>query len=523
MLRAYIAAAILSGGASASSGVFISSLSYTNGSSGVNTTTSGILPCDALIEAGLGDRLLFATDPGYEPEVESWYSENSRQRPYCFVLPRNREEVATTLTTLVGVDNGAGDWHIAVRSGGHSSIGSNNIDNGVTIDLSLMNSSSYDPQTNIACIEPGGRWRDVYADLDKQGAVVTGGRDGDVGVGGFLIGGGNSFFSGRMGFGCDSVVNFEVVLANGTIVNANSTSNADLWKALKGGTSNFGIVTRYDMEALPARDLYYDLRYLSYNYSEAAIEAVAEFADQDQSLHDNALVTFFTYNASMSSEISIGEIYVNTQGHSNVTTSFDKVKNLPAMLNVSVSQSMAKAAAGSQVPGGTRDIGTTLTFYNDPRILRRCNELHEQFIETLKHSIDPTKFVTMVFFQPIPSYMGKVAEERGGNMLGFKNSVQHNAILWTFGVAIQPDQGDEAFAIARAELKALTAQVKEYARSVQGDIDFVYLNYADASQDPLGSYGADNIQHIRDVAAKYDPNEVFQKRIPGGFKISRVK
>lgn len=94
-----------------------------------------------------------------------------------------------------------------MRSGGHSSTGSSSTVNGVTIDLSYLNTTSYNDETNIASIGPGGRWQTVYADLVKYGITVAGGRDGDVGVGGFLLGGGNSYYSGRTGFGCDSVVN----------------------------------------------------------------------------------------------------------------------------------------------------------------------------------------------------------------------------------------------------------------------------------------------------------------------------
>lgn len=44
------------------------------------------------------------------------------------------------------------------------------------------------------------------------------------------------------------MTNYEVVLSNGNIVNANATENSDLWRALRGGGNNFGIVTRYDLK-----------------------------------------------------------------------------------------------------------------------------------------------------------------------------------------------------------------------------------------------------------------------------------
>ena len=232
---------------------------------------------------------------------------------------------------------------------------SNNIADGVTIDLSIMNSSSYDQGTNTARVEPGARWENVYGTLQEQGVTVVGGRDGDVGVGGFLLGGGLSFFTPKLGFGCDSVVNFEVVLANGSIINANETANPDLWKALKGGSSNFGIVTRFDLEAIPSKELHYDLRFLAATYSNIVVDTVVEFANHDESLGDNALVTFLTHDMSISQDRpTIGVIHVNTAGDNNELTSFDRLKGLPSLVNVTMMQTMAQAAASSKLDAGTR-------------------------------------------------------------------------------------------------------------------------------------------------------------------------
>jgi len=60
--------------------------------------------------------------------------------------------------------------------------------------------------------------------------------------------GGISFFSPEKGFACDHNLNMEVVLANGSIANASAHENPDLFRALKGGSNNFGIVTRFDLQ-----------------------------------------------------------------------------------------------------------------------------------------------------------------------------------------------------------------------------------------------------------------------------------
>lgn len=57
---------------------------------------------------------------------------------------------------------------------------------------------------------------------------------------------------------------------------------------------------------------------------------------------------------------------------------------------------------------------------------------------------------------------------------------------------------------------------------INADNEFVYLNYADVTQDPLKSYGEENVKYMQSVANTYDPYSVFQYQVPGGFKISNV-
>lgn len=41
-------------------------------------------------------------------------------------------------------------------------------------------------------------------------------------------------------------------------------------------------------------------------------------------------------------------------------------------------------------------------------------------------------------------------------------------------------------------------------------------------QNPLRSFGQENVAKMAAAAAKHDPDGIFQIRVPGGFKISRV-
>ncbi|KAJ9634483.1 hypothetical protein H2204_006308 [Knufia peltigerae] len=495
-----------------------------NASVGVMGTT-GYPPCDALISAGLGDRVLLATSDAYETRVQSYWHANGRIHPYCFVEPYSAEEVSTAVKALASAGQGAGDWHIAVKSGGHHLPATNNIVDGVTIDLGMMNSSRYIADKGIAQVGPGAKWKNVYANLLKNGNVmVTGGRDGDVGVGGFLLGGGNSYYSGRNGFGSNAVVGYEVVLANGTIVEATVDQYPDLWKSLKGGLLNYGIVTRFDLQTMPAVDLAYGLNVLTYNYSSQVSDALVDFTNNmEQRPDDHMFILYTDETSSGDGSMMILPIYVNTKGDLN-TTSFDEITKIPSVVSSWERMSLAAAANASQVAGGTKNVQRTLTLYNDAAILREATRLHTQLVATLDEKVGSENYSTQVVFQPLPAYLSTLGLRNGtmSNVLGLER-IGSNAILWTAAVAIT-NGDDGALAVAGTELSALLTQLEKFTSpdGKPSTAEWVYSNYADMSQDPLTSYGPENVAFMKEMAAKYDPEGFWQKRVPGGFKLSRV-
>jgi hypothetical protein len=94
---------------------------------------------------------------------------------------------------------------------------------------------------------------EIYKAAHEKGRVVVGGEGETVGVmGGYILGGGHSPLTGLYGTGADNVLSFEVVTAAGEFVVANSTSNTDLFWALRGGGgSTFGVATSVTVKAHP--------------------------------------------------------------------------------------------------------------------------------------------------------------------------------------------------------------------------------------------------------------------------------
>ncbi|TFK32570.1 hypothetical protein BDQ12DRAFT_707610 [Crucibulum laeve] len=94
---------------------------------------------------------------------------------------------------------------------------------------------------------------ELYAAARDQHVVVIGGEGVTVGWGGgYITGGGHSPLSSIHGMAADHVLSFEVVTADGRLVTADSTQNADLFWALRGGGgSTFGVLVSITVKAFP--------------------------------------------------------------------------------------------------------------------------------------------------------------------------------------------------------------------------------------------------------------------------------
>lgn len=254
--------------------------------------------------------MLYPDSTEYKQRTESYWSVAAQLTPWCIVQPSNAQEVSTALLTLL---NGP-QCGIAVRSGGHTTFaGANNIAEGATIDLGNMNSTTYHPENSTASIQPGSCWLQVYQTLDPLGVTVPGGRAGTVGVAGLILGGGNSFYSAKKGMVCDNVVGYEMVTATGDIIYVTKDTYPDLFKALKGGGSNFGIVTRFDMTAFKAPKLWGGAVTYNKTAGPELLSSTVDFVDNVENDQASSSIIFWTYQPSLRDTIVVAA-YENTDG-----------------------------------------------------------------------------------------------------------------------------------------------------------------------------------------------------------------
>ncbi len=134
------------------------------------------------------------------------------------------------------------DWWITCRSGGHSTAGYS-VNSGMVIDVSEMKCVIVDPALKQARVGSGAQFHELDSVLNTYRLHVPGGGCPDVGIAGYMQGGGYGFTSREFGMNCDSVLEATLMLYDGRIVVANSSQNQDLFWAIRGGTGdNFGVL-----------------------------------------------------------------------------------------------------------------------------------------------------------------------------------------------------------------------------------------------------------------------------------------
>jgi FAD/FMN-containing dehydrogenase len=155
---------------------------------------------------------------------------------------------------------------LVVKGGGHSYQGTSNAPDSLLIWTRPMQGvvlhdafvgagceGRAEPQPAVS-IEAGAIWGRVYQEvMVKAGRYVQGGGCLTVGVAGFVGGGGFGAFSKAFGAAAANLIEAEVVTADGAVRLANACANPDLFWALKGGGSGFGVTTRVTLRthALP--------------------------------------------------------------------------------------------------------------------------------------------------------------------------------------------------------------------------------------------------------------------------------
>ncbi|HEY6421920.1 MAG TPA: FAD-binding oxidoreductase [Pseudonocardiaceae bacterium] len=217
------------------------------------TTTSGQAPAaiDFPALAGkLSGPLITPDEPGYDLARRSFNPLFDNRMPAAVAQCRRVEDVQACVSAAAAARS-----PIAARSGGHSYAGYSTPDNALIVDLSGMSTVQVNAD-GTAVIGAGARLIDVYTALAGAGRCLPAGSCPSVGIAGLTLGGGIGMLSRKYGLTCDRLVSARVVTADGTARTVSASAEPDLFWALRGGGGgNFGIVTSFTFDTVPAPQL----------------------------------------------------------------------------------------------------------------------------------------------------------------------------------------------------------------------------------------------------------------------------
>ncbi|TGZ79970.1 FAD-binding domain-containing protein [Ascodesmis nigricans] len=487
----------------------------------------------AALEILHSKKLMYPRDTQYNVTNENYFDVASVKRPACIFLPESAKDVSDAIRILRITKT-----KFALKSGGHMPGEFTNIDGGVLIATERLNTLKWAENDSVLQVGPGIRWGPVFDEAATKGKVVIGGRLKVVGVAGLLVGGGISYVAGEYGFSCDNIKGFEVVLADGTITYASETRNKDLYKALRGGTSNFGIVTRFDMDTYDLPIGYSNIGMVVFNpapgvdFKPAFMDALADFVVTG-SAADVKSGAIITVTRVPSRGMSLGMMSLwRSEPVANATTDtpdvFKKLVTIPGQHSANnLPLNVVANTFGSQESQG--DGGIQLHLHNtfrtgsyiaDKDLILEIEQIHEEEFATIA---DVAGLSATITFQPITQNNIRVgASKRGGNVMGLENRLKagdDRHFMWT-----------EQF--AGWALDADTARVDQVQKNIYNRAkaaaqkrglwdDFIYLNDAatDQAKDVFPAFGEKNHMFLKSTKQKYDPTGVFTNLMPGGFKI----
>ncbi|KAF9075479.1 hypothetical protein BDP27DRAFT_1212193 [Rhodocollybia butyracea] len=434
------------------------------------------------LQSSLGSVIVQTTSgPDYTLGANSaWSSFNTEPnfQPTCIVFANSTEHVQVAMKAIY-----KNQANYAVQAGGHSGMpGWNNVQDGVLISFKNMNVTTYNATTDTITMQPGIKWGNASGILEPFGVSPVGGRYADVGTG-LLLGGGLSFLSPAFGYACDTFVSLDVVLVNGTLVTATVDNEyADLFKALKGGASRFGIYPNSSSIAL--------------------LEAISEFAFNASDTNGvTALAWQTTPNATTGGINIVAEaffFYNGTEEMFNKTfASFLAIPFAKASLNrqsyidmvdlLSEPRELGDTFINSVLVGSPSQTPTAVAPYVE------TFQLFNEFSATYLPSGD-INYLFLLITPVLPSQIA-YGYERGGN-------------------AIQPPVGKGGYNVFCFQVAlneginvtppALQAGREVFLKDVPNTPGFpLFISEIDATQNAYATYG--DFEFVKKTYAKYDP------------------
>lgn len=300
---------------------------------------------------------------------------------------------------------------------------------------------------------------------------------------------------------------------------ASASNDSDLWRALKGGANNYGVVSRITVRSFPCSPrIWGGFLYLPAFQSAKVLEAFHDFLNRQPSRNNGydeyaaGPLTCFTYFQPLGFEIICASIaYTKIPDDKKRwpkcwgTSGFKPLWRYWSTCGVRTLTSLS-VEMNSMDPAGRRQAGANVTVKND---LGTLFALHKIFQETISSVTRIRGMTWTLVLQPLPPNKGDP------NPLGL--DFEESMVIVSLSVHWVDAKDDE---LARATTRSTMEKFEALIDANKTGHRYRYLNYSAAWQDPFKGYGEANLKFLQDVSRKYDPEGLFQKGCVGGFKLN---
>ncbi|EAU82727.1 FAD binding domain-containing protein [Coprinopsis cinerea okayama7 len=220
-------------------------------------------------------------DPSYPASLVRW-AKNAECK--ARVVVKDAEDVARSIAYAK-----EHNLLFAIHGGGHNASGASSAEDGLVVDLSRYFAGvRVDSEKRLAYIGGGAIWKTVDEAAIEYGLATVGGTVHNTGVGGLTLGGGYGYLSGRHGLTIDNFEQATLVLADGSVVTASETENSDLFWGIRGGGSNFGVVTEFVLRLHPQRKtVFAGISIFNMNQVEQLVKVTLEWA---RTVHEDEVI-----------------------------------------------------------------------------------------------------------------------------------------------------------------------------------------------------------------------------------------
>ncbi|WP_084102379.1 FAD-binding oxidoreductase [Demequina sp. NBRC 110051] len=204
------------------------------------------------LRARLGNLVLLEGDEGYDEARTPWNLAID-QRPLAVARPETAEDVVAIVRAAAALD-----LRVAPQATGHGAgaLADTDLAGAVLVSLSALRGVTVDPVARTARVLGGSHWNDVVVEAAPHGLTAMHGSAGDVGVVGYTLSGGLSFYARAHGLAVNSVRAVQIVTADGRMVRASAAEREDLFWAVRGGSGAFGIIVSVEIDLLPYADVF---------------------------------------------------------------------------------------------------------------------------------------------------------------------------------------------------------------------------------------------------------------------------